>query len=69
MTMMTITTIIVFTPFVVVAELVHPAIVPNTHDLCIKVAVIKTLANKSGRHLSSLHCVMDALTSQPMYIN
>jgi len=50
-------------PFVVTAKLVHPAIMPNAHDLSVKVAMIKTLSNKSSRHLSSLHCMMDALTS------
>jgi len=56
-------------PFVVAAKLVHPAIVPNTHDFSIKVAMVKALSDKSSCHLSSLHCMMDALTSQTVYIN
>ena len=56
--------IVAYRPLVVTAELVHPTLVPNTHHLSVKVALIKTVSNELSTHLASFHCVMDTLTSE-----
>jgi len=54
----------IYRPFVVAAELVHPAVVPNAHHLIIKVAIVEAFSYECCCHLASFHRMVNTLTLQ-----